>query len=152
MHPTGQADTERRPPRRRSATASLFLETVMNRRTSSAIAFSSSVVAAALAATVMAGRAYADDITIDTTPFVSQRSRAEVQAELFNYTSSTEWAMQQNDPSSPSGYTRQQARSDYIAARDQVHAMNGEDSGSATLAQVRSHAAPSQVAVVQSSN
>jgi hypothetical protein len=119
----------------------------MNRRTSSAIAFSSSIAAATLAATVMAGNALADDITIDNTPFVSQRTRAEVQAELFSQRDqlrSTEWTMQHNQPQqNATGYTSAQARAEYIALRDEVHAMNSEDSGSASLAQVRPHTSPS---------
>ena len=62
-----------------------------------------------LAATAFAGTAFADDITIDNNAFVSSKSRAEVQAELAQY----------------------------IASRDQVNALNGEDSGSTYLAQHR---------------
>jgi hypothetical protein len=128
----------------------------MNRHTSSVVAFSSCAAAAMLAATVMAGSARADDITIDNTPFVSTKTRTEVQAELFSQrdqvaSSGYEWKLQRNQPQpSVSGYTREQARAEYIASREQVHAMMSEDSGSATLAQIRSKA-PTSTAVAASS-
>jgi ABC-type tungstate transport system permease subunit len=52
-------------------------ETIMNRNIASAI-----VIALA---SVAAGNAMADDITIDTTPFTSTKSRAEVLADLAQY-------------------------------------------------------------------
>lgn len=95
-------------------------------------------VAAALAATAMASnKAYADDITIDNTPFVSSRSRAEVRAELMRPTErvkadTTEWTLQQN-PALPikSSYSSQQAKAEYKTSRQLVGALTGEDSGSA---------------------
>lgn len=128
----------------------------MNRRISSAIGFSSSVLVATLAATVMTSNALADDITIDNTPFVSSKTRGEVQAELFAQrdllSGSDEWTSQHNMPQQyASGYTRDQARSDYIASRELVHAMNGEDSGSTALSQMRARPqAPRSVAMTQS--
>ena len=74
--------------------------------------------------------------TIDTTPFVSTRTRAEVKAELtaqpqFVRDGGSEWAMQYNQPAQlMSGYTRQQAVSEYMAARQEVSAFTSEDSGS----------------------
>lgn len=126
----------------------------MNRRTSSALAFSSSIVAATLAATVMAGNALADDITIDTTPFVSTKTRAEVKAELFSQrdqvsSSGSEWFLQQAEAQNPSGYTRAQARADYIASRELVRAMTSEDSGSSAIARAQAQT-PSGVMVAKS--
>jgi hypothetical protein len=111
------------------------MEIVMTRRTFAAIAFSSSVAAATLAAIVMAGSALAETPTIDNTPFISTKTRAEVQAELFSHrdqlsSSASEWFLQQNEARNVSGYTRQQARAEYIASREQVRAMNSEDGGS----------------------
>ena len=110
----------------------------MTRRTFSVIAFSSSVAAATLAATVMAGSALAETPTVDNTPFVSTKTRAEVQAELFSHrdqlsSSASEWVFQQNEAQNASGYTRQQARAEYDASREQVRAMNSEDGGSRSL-------------------
>ena len=111
----------------------------MTRRTFSAIAFSSSVAAATLAAIVMAGNAMAETPTVDNTPFVSTKTRAEVQAEMFSHreqlsSSAIEWVMQQNETQNASGYTRQQAQAEYIASREQVRVMNSEGSGSGSLA------------------
>jgi Domain of unknown function (DUF4148) len=56
-------------------------ETIMNRNIASAIARAPAVALASVAA----GNAMADDITIDTTPFTSTKSRAEVLADLAQY-------------------------------------------------------------------
>jgi hypothetical protein len=92
-------------------------------------------------AAIASGNAYADDITIDTTPFVSTKTRAEVRAEVLGQSmtsASSEWATQLNHvPQLDSGYTREQARAEYIAARDEVMARNAEDSGSSYFAALR---------------
>lgn len=113
----------------------------MNDKLASSLTIASTAVAAfALAAASLgSGNAYADDITIDPTPFVSSRTRAEVQAEIMGQAEvlrgeSAEWAMQQNAVAEPSNYTSGQAKAEYIAARREVNALNGEDSGSAYLA------------------
>lgn len=113
----------------------------MNQRIASALAFAASVAAATLAATAMSSSARADDITIDTTPFVSQRSREEVRAEVLANrarlsSAGSEWVAQQSEPLPSSGLTRAQARADYIAAREEVLARNSEGGGSATMAAV----------------
>jgi hypothetical protein len=93
-------------------------------------------IAAVLA--VAATSALADDITVDTTPFVSSRTRAEVQAELGNFqkAGTSPWSIQYNPLKTfASSTTRSQAQAEYIASRDQVRALTGEDSGSAYLAQ-----------------
>jgi len=110
----------------------------MNHRIASALAFGCSVAAATLAATAMSTAAWADDITIDPTPFVSQRSRAEVQAEaLANRDKLSaggyEWMAQKSDPLPTSGLTRAQVQAEYIAARDEVAAHNSEGGGPATF-------------------
>ena len=92
-------------------------------------------IAAVLA--VAATSALADDITVDTTPFVSSRTRAEVQAELGNFqkAGTSPWSIQYNPLKSfASAKTRSQVQAEYIASRDAVRALTGEDSGSAYLA------------------
>lgn len=98
-----------------------------------------STAAAAFAFTAMAsGNAYADDITIDTTPFVSSRTRAEVQAEVMGQAEAlrmagSEWSSNVT-AMSPSAITRTEVTQEYIAARGTVNAFTAEDSGSAYLA------------------
>jgi hypothetical protein len=113
----------------------------MNDKLASSLTIVSTAAAAlALAAASMgSGNAYADDITIDPTPFVSTRTRAEVQAEIMGQAEvlrgeSGEWAMQQNVAAQPSTYTSAQAKAEYIAARREVNALNAEDSGSSYFA------------------
>jgi hypothetical protein len=83
-----------------------------------------------------AGSAFADDIGIDTTPFHSTATRAEVRAELvrFRAAASDPWADYQPVSTFHSDRSRAQVRAEYLAARDTVASMNGEDSGSAVLA------------------
>jgi hypothetical protein len=109
---------------------------VMNRNIASALATATTIAAAALAAVaITAGNAYADDITIDNTPFVSTRTRAEVQAELPNpglmRAASSEWSMQQDSPHAKSTFASEQAKAEYKVSRQYVSALTGEDSGSA---------------------
>jgi hypothetical protein len=91
-------------------------------------------LAAALILVAAAGSALADDITIDTTPFTGSRTRAEVQAELQQYQQQgvNPWA-RNYDPlqSFRSGTTRAQVTAEFIGARDEVAASNGEDGGAA---------------------
>ena len=128
----------------------------MNHRIASAITFSSTVAVATIAAAFLSSNAYADDITIDTTPFVSTKSRAEVSAEVMSNrdqitAAGGEWAGQQNEQRPfQSAYTAEQVRSEYKAARNEVRMMNGEDSGSSYLAQLRS--APTGTIVARSAN
>ena len=105
----------------------------MRRNLASALA----VAAAVLATTVASNKTYGDDITIDNTPFVSTKSRAEVQAELMNQrpqvrAAASEWLLQGNHaPRIQTTYTSEQAVAEYKVSRDLVRALNGEDSGSA---------------------
>jgi hypothetical protein len=108
----------------------------MTRRFASALAVAVGIFAAAAAATIASGTAHADDITIDNTPFVSSRSRAEGEAELLRPSALArsgggEWARQYNQvPAVKSTFTSEQAKADYKSSRDYVSALNGEDSGS----------------------
>src|SRR5262249_14802791 len=83
--------------------------------------------------------ARADDITIDNTPFHSQLTRAEVQADLLQYRQAgvNPWSTSYNPLKSfQSTLTRDQVRAEFLADRDAVAAMNSEDSGSAYLTQM----------------
>jgi hypothetical protein len=110
----------------------------MNRHFASSLAMATAAVACLAA--MASSKAYAETPTIDTTPFVSTRTRSEVQAELMSQrqvesAAASEWAMQYNHvPHLKSAYTSEQAKSEYKAARDQVSAMNSEDSGSSYMA------------------
>lgn len=113
----------------------------MNRKLASALSITVTAAASLAAAAIASGNAYADDITIDTTPFVSTKTRAEVRAGAMGpslTSAASEWAMQMNDATTPrSAYTRAQARAEYISARDEVNSRNAEDSGSSYLATLR---------------
>jgi hypothetical protein len=100
----------------------------MNRNIASAL-----VVAAA----ALAGSAFAETPGVDL-PFHGTKTRAEVQADLAAYKQAgiNPWSTQYNPLKSfKSAASRQQVVADYIAARDNVAAFTGEDSGSAYLAQ-----------------
>jgi hypothetical protein len=110
----------------------------MNRHFASTIATTTAAIACFAA--IASSKAYAETPTIDTTPFVSTRTRADVQAEPMSQrglvtAAASEWAMQYNHVPQPnSGYTSEQAKGEYKAARDQVSAMTSEDSGSSYIA------------------
>jgi hypothetical protein len=121
----------------------------MNRNFASILTVTTTAAAVLAVAAIASGNAYADDITIDTTPFVSTKTRAEVRAEVMGQplaSAASEWAMQLNDvPQFNSGYTREQARAEYIAARDEVMARNAEDSGSSYFAALPRSTGPSVI-------
>jgi hypothetical protein len=113
-------------------------EIQMNRKLATTLTVVSTAAAAFAFAAMASGNAYADDITIDPTPFVSSRTRAEVQSEVMGQAealrmANSEWSMQQN-VLPQSTVTRAQVTQEYIAARHEVNALNGEDSGSSYLA------------------
>ncbi|MDB5899359.1 MAG: hypothetical protein JWP41_2961 [Ramlibacter sp.] len=113
----------------------------MNRTTAIAIVLASS----ALVGNAFAGTSVAGDISVESTPFVSSVSRAEVQSQLAEYKKAgvNPWSTSYNPLRSfQSTKTRAQVTAEYRAARDQVAAFTGEDSGSAYLARngVRSEA------------
>jgi phosphoribosylformylglycinamidine (FGAM) synthase-like amidotransferase family enzyme len=105
----------------------------MNRSISSALATGTATAAAILAlAFIASGNAYADDITIDTTPFVSSMTRDEVSAQLkVPYPHGNPWSGQYNMFQIKSAATSDQVSSEYTSSRDEVRALTGEDSGSA---------------------
>jgi uncharacterized protein DUF4148 len=112
----------------------------MTRNLASALTVASTAAAAFAFAAIASSNAYADDITVDNTPFVSTKTRAEVQAEVMGQAeqlriANSEWFMQSNHASLPqSDFTRAQATAEYIAARHEVAALSSEDSGSSYLA------------------
>lgn len=113
----------------------------MTRHLASTFTIRTMAAAAFAVAAIVSGNAYAEGpIIIDDTPFVSTRTRAEVRAEVMGQSerlrvASSEWAMQMNQVPQPNGgYTRAQATAEYIAARDEVNALNAEDSGSSYFA------------------
>ena len=94
-------------------------------------------IAIALVLAAAAGTSFADDITVETTPFTSTATRAQVQAELkaFKQSGVNPWSNQYNPLAQFSGQrTRAEVTAEYIGAREQVDAFTGEDSGSAYLA------------------
>jgi hypothetical protein len=106
----------------------------------------SALIVLALAA---AGSAFADDITIDNTPFVSTLSRGEVMAQLVQYKQA---GINPHATSySPLKYfrsakSREQVQQEFVASREVVQAMNAEDSGSSWLSAHRSQQAGSNLA------
>ena len=102
----------------------------MNRNIASSLCLGTAAAAFAAAALMAAGTAYADDITIDTMPAVLSAPRAVIKAEALKRPATDEWTLQQNQPLLESGFTAAQAKADYVAARDEVRALNAEDSGS----------------------
>ena len=83
------------------------------------------------------GNAFADDITLDTTPFTSTATRAEVQADLLQYRKAgvNPWSQAYNPLAQfKSSSVRSQVTADFLAARDAVAAFGSEDSGSSYLA------------------
>ncbi|HEY1228916.1 MAG TPA: hypothetical protein VGF26_16515 [Ramlibacter sp.] len=110
----------------------------MTSRFASTAAFIGSVLAATAASALMAGGVRAETYPTEIRDFKGTLSRAEVRAELMAdrsaFAASNELSTQPKAPSMHSGYTRAQARADYIAARDEVRALTAEDSGSTWMA------------------
>ncbi|GAB3669246.1 hypothetical protein [Ramlibacter alkalitolerans] len=107
----------------------------------STFAYLGSVAAATLAAAAfMTGEARAEG-PIEVLPaFTGTLSRAEVRSALMAHpaqltSAASEWRLQQGETlMAGSSTTRAQVRAEYIASREQVRAMNGEDGGAAYLA------------------
>jgi hypothetical protein len=107
---------------------------IMNRKLATALV----LAATAAAGNAFAGTGFAGDISIDTTPFVSSKTRAEVQAEVGQVRGISPWSMQYNPLSGyKSDRTRAEVTAQYLASRNQVAALTSEDSGSSYLAQTR---------------
>jgi hypothetical protein len=91
-----------------------------------------------------AGTAFAESPTVVNDTFVSTKSRAEVQADLAAYKKAgvNPWSTTYNPLRGfKSATTRESVTAAYIASRDEVAALHGEDSGSAYFAQ-GGHAVP----------
>lgn len=102
-----------------------------------AIAAVGAIAAAAAAAMAWPRTASADDITIETQPFVSSRTRGEVQQELLGQArqvraGATEWSLQQGAVLKGQ-LTAPAVRADFVANRREVSALTAEDSGSSWL-------------------
>ena len=114
----------------------------MQERTPSNISFLASVAAAAMAAALMSGNARAEGPIEDIRPMTGALSRDAVKADTLAQRRSltsfaSEYLQQQpGEVQARSERTRQESRDEYIAARDEVRAMNAEDSGSGYLALV----------------
>jgi hypothetical protein len=97
-------------------------------------------------AAAASGAAFADDITVETHPFVPALTRADVQAQLQQYRAGgvNPWSTSYNPLKQfSSSRARADVVAEYVQARDEVAALNGEDSGSSYLAaQARRAAAP----------
>ena len=112
----------------------------MQERTTSNLAFLASVAAAAMAAALMSGNARAEGPIGDIRPMTGALSRDAVKAETLAHrqqlTSFASEYMQQHagEVQVRSQRTREAVRAEYLAARDEVRAMNAEDSGSGYLA------------------
>lgn len=105
----------------------------------------------AIAAAASTCNVMADDITVDHTRFSSEKSRAEVVAELKAHqkTGIDPWAQDYNHLAGfKSSETRAQVAAGYMASRAEVAALNSEDSGSAYFSRlaVRSSDGSSTVA------
>jgi hypothetical protein len=103
----------------------------------------------AAALLLSAGAAFADDPTVDSTPFTAVKSRADVQAELVQFrTGANPWSTRY-DPFAalPAVKTRAAVQAERVAARDsgEIAAMTGEDSGSTWLAQHQPRSQPASV-------
>ena len=106
----------------------------MNRNIASSLCLGTAAVAFAAAAVMATGNAHADDITIETMPAVLSASRAVIKAEALKRSPTDEWTLQHNQvPTLDSGLTAAKVKADYAAARDEVRALNAEDSGSTYL-------------------
>lgn len=107
----------------------------------------------ALSALVLAasfgGSAFAESPNaVPEAAFTSTQSRAQVLAELHAYKQAgvNPWSTSYNPLRSFQGSnTRAAVVADYLASRDEVHALTGEDSGSAYLAQARSRDVPASL-------
>ena len=107
----------------------------MNRNLPSAIATGAIATVALLAVAVIASTpAYADDITVEQSPFVSSLTREEVSAELKTpYVGGNPWSGSYNMFQARSTATSEQVQSEYKVSRDRANAFHGEDSGSVLI-------------------
>lgn len=107
----------------------------MKRNTAASFAFATTVAAAAVAAALVSTSAYGETPTIDNTPFVSSKTRAEVIADLKTpFIGGYPWSSSYNMFSRSGTLTTEQVRGAYKMSREEVSALTAEDSGSAYLA------------------
>ena len=104
-------------------------------------------LASIVLASAFAGSAFAESPIYGNDPFTGVKTRAEANAELAAYKKAgvNPWSTQYN----PLKYfksttTREAVVSAYLMSRDEVHALSGEDSGSAYLAQAHTTSVPSR--------
>lgn len=95
-------------------------------------------LAIALATLAAAGQVFADEVTLDTTPFVSSATRAQVQADLQQFRAAGVNTLA--DDYNPlrqfrGAKTRAEVTAEFLRSRNVVAAMTGEDSGSFYLSQ-----------------
>jgi hypothetical protein len=99
----------------------------------------------ALASIAASGQVFADDITIDNTPFTSTATRAQVRSELQQFraagvnTLADDYQPLQQFRSTK---TRAEVTAEFLRSRDAVAAFTGEDSGSFYLSQQKGRAVP----------
>lgn len=122
---------------------------MMNEKFVSSLAYGAMVAAAAAVAavTIVTNDARADDITIDTTPFVSTADKAQVRAEARERLSNWKYGYNESDnynevPVVRSGLTAAQVRAEYLSSRPEVAELNREDSGSMYFAKVKPGSLP----------
>lgn len=122
----------------------------MNRNLPSASARGALTTIALLAAAVIGSTtAYADDITVEQSPFVSSRTRDEVSAELKTpYPGGNPWSGSYNMFQARSTATSEQIQGEYLVTRDTANAFHGEDSGSVYIMKAQGSTAPSSAAVM----
>lgn len=96
-----------------------------------------SIIAAATLAAAFAAPAFAETPGIDA-PFTGTLTRAQVQADLaaFQQSGVDPWSKSYDQLQAfRSAKTRAEVQAEFVGARDEVAALNGEDSGAAYLAQ-----------------
>ena len=92
--------------------------------------------------------AYADDITVEQSPFVSSRTREEVSAELkIPYPGGNPWSGTYNMFQARSTATSEQIQGEYTVNRDRANAFHGEDSGSVYIMKAQGSLAPTTAAM-----
>ena len=109
------------------------------------------IALSALVFAAFAGSALAETPTIVDDNFVSTQTRAQVQAELAAYKQAgvNPWSTKYNPLRGfHSATTRQAVVAEYLAARNEVRAFGGEDSGSAYLMQARAGNMPARTIAV----
>lgn len=122
----------------------------MNRNLPLAIATGAVATVALLAVAVIASTpAYADDITVEQSPFASSRTRAEVSAELKTpYPGGNPWSGAYNMFQARSTATSAQVQAEYLTSRDSANAFHGEDSGSVLIMKAQGPVAPNSTSAM----